>query len=74
MTNRSDRTTKVLLALLVIGVWALLLRPLFVASPAQAQYVPSPTHAGQIAPTIVTKMEAVGKHFMSSIPAVEPSR
>ena len=36
-TLSSDRTIKVLLTLLVIGVWGLLLRPLFPISPAYAQ-------------------------------------
>ncbi len=61
MTNPSDRTTKVLLALLVAGVWALLLRPLFVASPAQAQQSQLVlSQAGQV-PTVVNRTEAVGE-------------
>jgi hypothetical protein len=46
--NRADRTTKVLLALLVIGVWGLLLRPLLTAAPAQAQQQPAPAQEQEI--------------------------
>lgn len=44
MKNRMDRTTKILLALLVVGVWGLLLRPLLVATPAQARQQPPPAN------------------------------
>lgn len=47
MGNRPDRTVKVLLLLLVIGVWGLLLRPLFNAAPVRAQQAQQPDRANQ---------------------------
>ncbi len=35
--QKTDRLTKTLLALLVLGVWGLLLRPLVPVTPAEAQ-------------------------------------
>jgi hypothetical protein len=32
-----DRTTKLMLALIILGLWGLLLRPVFLAVPTQAQ-------------------------------------
>jgi len=40
MTQHPDRCTKVLLALLVLGVWGLLLRPVAQVLPAEAQSRP----------------------------------
>ena len=37
METRLDRTTRGLLLLLVLGVWGLLLKPLFTPAPAHAQ-------------------------------------
>lgn len=52
----TDRTMKFLLALLVIGVWGLLLRPLFTAAPAQAQ-----AGARSSIPTVLSKTETAGE-------------
>jgi hypothetical protein len=46
-----DRTTRGLLTLLVIGIWGLLLRPFFVASPVVAQAPQEPRGRSQTAIT-----------------------
>lgn len=69
---------KFLLALLVIGIWGLLLRPLFTATPAQAQ-------AGRGSfPTILMKTETAretlyvflsrGKAHHQGVPSRYPKR
>ena len=55
MTHHPDRPMKVLLALLVAGIWGLLLRPLFILAPAQAQ-----DQSGQAATSLITKTEVAG--------------
>jgi hypothetical protein len=51
-----DRITKILLTLLVIGVWCLLLQPFIKFSPVEAQSKPAPNHiVGEISPIIKTR-------------------
>jgi len=47
MKMTTDRTTKVLLALVAVALWGILLRPLFVAGPAKAQVTASAAQQGQ---------------------------
>ncbi len=47
MKMTTDRTTKVLLALVAVALWGTLLRPLFVAGPAKAQVTASAAQQGQ---------------------------
>ena len=47
MKTTTDRTTKVLLALVAVALWGILLRPLFVAAPAKAQVTASAAQQGQ---------------------------
>ena len=52
MNGRTDCTTKVLLALLATGVWALLLGPLLRADSVQAQHAEYPAQ-GAVTPVLV---------------------
>ena len=56
--DRTDKTTKMLLALIALALWGLLLRPLFTsAAPAQAQAEPMST-VGPATPVPATPVPA----------------
>jgi hypothetical protein len=53
--NKIDRLTKILLIVLVIGVWGLLLQPLVRVSPVEAQSKTAANHSGEVSPVIKTR-------------------
>jgi hypothetical protein len=53
--HRTDRITKTLLALLVIGVWGLLLQSVIQFSPAEAQSKAVANQSSQVSPIIRTR-------------------
>jgi hypothetical protein len=53
--NKIDRLTKILLIVLVIGVWGLLLQPLVQISPVEAQSKIAANQGGEVSPVIKTR-------------------
>jgi hypothetical protein len=53
--NKIDRLTKILLIVLVIGVWGLLLQPLVRVSPVEAQSKTAANQIGEVSPVIKTR-------------------
>jgi hypothetical protein len=53
--NKIDRLTKILLIVLVIGVWGLLLQPLVRVSPVEAQSKTAANQTGEVSPVIKTR-------------------
>ena len=65
MKMATDQTTKALLSLVAVALWGILLRPLFVAGPANAQVIDSAAQQGQAGspplkpPTILQAQEGI---------------
>lgn len=53
--NKTDRLTKFLLIVLVIGVWGLLLQPFIQVSPVEAQSKNAANQSGEVSPVIKTR-------------------
>lgn len=53
--NKADRLTKILLIVLVIGVWGLLLQPFVRVSPVEAQSKAAANQSGEVSPVIKTR-------------------
>lgn len=53
--NKADRLTKILLIVLVIGVWGLLLQPFVRVSPVEAQSKTAANQSGEVSPVIKTR-------------------
>ena len=65
--QNKDRFSKVLLTLLVIGVWGLLLRPAFQATPAEAQSRAKPVRWEYLRAEFNRDLNSLGKQGWEAV-------